>query len=107
MKTVTIGLRDDVTGDEDGTVATRRFGFDGADYEIDLTDQNWAALSVILEPFVTVARKAGRKPRSRSKAVRAASADIRNWAKSEGLSVSDNGRLPGSVKERYEAAHAA
>ena len=39
---------------------------------------------------------------------RAASKDtnaIREWARGEGMKVSDRGRVPGSVIAAYEAAH--
>nr|SBO90571.1 Histone protein Lsr2 [Nonomuraea gerenzanensis] len=33
------------------------------------------------------------------------SADIRQWAKANGLPVSERGRIAASVVEQYEAAH--
>jgi hypothetical protein len=101
-------LADDTTGRADGTVATRRFSLGDVQYAIDLSDENYYELKDRLDPFIEHARVvATRKIRSRSKAVRGQSADIRRWAKDHDLPVSDNGRLPGSVKEQYEAAHAA
>jgi hypothetical protein len=32
------------------------------------------------------------------------SADIRAWAKDQGITVSDRGRIPAGVAEQYEAA---
>ena len=40
---------------------------------------------------------AGGWPRERS-------ADIRAWAKDQGITVSDRGRIPASVAEQYETA---
>lgn len=101
-------LADDITGRADGTVATRRFSLEDDHYAIDLSDESYFELKDLLDPFMAAARVVTpRKVRSRSKAVRGQSADIRRWAKEHDLPVSENGRLPGSVKEQYEAAHAA
>lgn len=108
MEIIHKALADDLTGREDETVASRRFSVEGTDYEIDLSDENWLVLQMTLDQYITHARPLSpRRPRSRSKAVRGQSADIRRWAQEQNLPVSENGRLPGSVKRQYEAAHAA
>ena len=103
---ITVALEDDLDGgpaDE-----TLRFGIGGAEYEIDLSKKNARALRRRLEPFMDHARKAGRGPRRRtgcSAASRERSGDIRAWAKTHGITVSDRGRIPASVVEQYEAGH--
>ncbi len=103
---ITVALEDDLDGGPaDETV---RFGFGGAEYEIDLSKKNARALRRRLAPFMDHARKAGRGPRrrtGRSAASRERSGDIRAWAKTHGITVSDRGRIPASVAEQYEARH--
>jgi Lsr2 len=102
---VTVTLEDDLDGGPaDETV---RFGFGGADYEIDLSTKNAVAFRKQLAPFIEHARKAGRAQRhrsARSAAGRLRSGDIRAWAKDHGIAVSERGRIPASVVEQYQAA---
>ncbi len=102
---VTVALEDDLDGGPaDETV---RFGIGGTDYEIDLSNKNATAFRRQLAPFTEHARKAGQGQRhrpARSASSRERSADIRAWAKDQGIAVSDRGRIPASVVEQYEAA---
>ena len=102
---ITVALEDDVDGGPaDETV---RFAIGGVDYEIDLSRKNAAAFRRQLAPFIEHARRAGRGPRrrpGRTASSRERSADIRAWAKDQGITVSDRGRIPASVAEQYEAA---
>jgi Lsr2 len=84
-----------------------RFGIDGSDYEIDLSKKNAAALRRKLAPFIEHARKAGRGARrrpGRTASSRERSGGIRAWAKDQGITVSERGRIPASVVEQYQAA---
>src|SRR6516165_5384227 len=102
---ITVALEDDIDGGPaDETV---RFGLGGTEYEIDLSKKNANAFRRQLAPFIEHARKAGRGPRrrpGRTASSRERSADIRAWAKDQGITVSDRGRIPASVAEQYEAA---
>jgi Lsr2 len=102
---VTVTLEDDLDGGRaDETV---RFGFEGADYEIDLSSKNARAFRKQLTPFIEHARKAGRglaRRAARTTASRQRSGHIRAWAKDHGIAVSDRGRIPASVREQYQAA---
>lgn len=102
---VTVALEDDLDGGPaDETV---RFGFGGAEYEIDLSSKNAAALREQLSPFIEHARTAGRgQPRrsARTGPGRQRSGDIRAWAEAHGIPVSERGRIPASVMEQYRAA---
>ncbi|HYB85409.1 MAG TPA: Lsr2 family protein [Streptosporangiaceae bacterium] len=104
-QTITVELEDDLDGGPaDETV---RFGLGGTDYEIDLSTKNANAFRRQLAPFIEHARKAGRGPRrrpGRAAPSREHSADIRAWAKDQGITVSDRGRIPTSVTEQYQAA---
>ena len=102
---VTVALEDDLDGGPaDETV---RFGFDGTDYEIDLSAKNARAFREKLAPFIKHARKAGRGAAlraARTPAGRQRSSEVRAWAKDHGLAVSARGRIPASVIEQYQAA---
>ena len=102
---VTVELEDDLDGGPaDETV---RFGLGGAEYEIDLSAKNATAFRRQMAPFIEHARRAGRGQRrrpGRTVSSRERSADIRAWAKDQGITVSDRGRISASVAEQYEAA---
>jgi hypothetical protein len=102
---VTVELEDDLDGGPaDETV---RFGFDGSDYEIDLSKTNAAKFRSQLEPYIEHARKAGRGQRrraARTPASRQHSGAVRTWARQQGIAVSDRGRIPASVLDQYEIA---
>ncbi len=102
---ITVALEDDLDGGPaDETV---RFGLGGTDYEIDLSRKNAAAFRRQLAPFIEHARKTGRGQRrrhGRTASTRERSADIRAWAKDQGIAVSDRGRIPANVAEQYDAA---
>ncbi len=101
---ITVALEDDLSGGPaEGTV---RFALGGMDYEIDLNSTNAAAFRESLSPFIEHARRAGRaQPRRPGRAAAGGqrSGDIRAWAKARGIAVSERGRLPASVAERYHA----
>jgi nucleoid-associated protein Lsr2 len=102
---VIVELEDDLDGgpaDE-----TMRFGLDGTDYEIDLSQKNVRAFRRQLAPFVEQARKAGRaagRRALRTAASRERGGEIRAWAKEHGIQVSARGRIPASMLEQYQAA---
>ena len=102
---ITVALEDDLDrGPADETV---RFGLGGTEYEIDLSTKNAAAFRKQLAPFVEHARRTGRgqrRRRGRTVSSRERSADIRAWAKDQGITVSDRGRISASVAEQYDAA---
>jgi hypothetical protein len=102
---VHITLEDDLDGgDATETVA---FGLDGRSYEIDLNDKNAKALRDALAKYVAVARRSGgraSKPRTRTQ-VGTSAREIRDWARSNGFTVPDRGRIPSEVREAFEAAH--
>ena len=106
-------LVDDLDGTvlEVGQGESVHFSLDGTAYEIDLTDENAAALREALAPYLSAARStstsrgssssAGRRRRTGQQDYSA----IRAWAKSNGYQVSERGRVPASVLEAYEAAN--
>jgi hypothetical protein len=104
-RTVTVALEDDLTGGPaDQTV---RFAFDGTEYEIDLSAKNAAAFRKLLAPYLERGRKTERAQARRAGRTSASlqrSGDIRAWATEHGLAVSERGRIPASMAERYHAA---
>ncbi|MEJ5944259.1 Lsr2 family protein [Pseudokineococcus basanitobsidens] len=111
-------LIDDVEGGEADETVT--FALDGVSYEIDLTSERAAQLRDALAPWVGHARKAGgsgratgtrRASRSSSSASRSSgsgvdTAAVREWARENGHTVSERGRISGAVLEAYQAANA-
>ncbi|WP_425844469.1 histone-like nucleoid-structuring protein Lsr2 [Agrococcus sp. TSP3-2-1] len=103
-------LVDDFTGEpiEDGAGRTVRFAFDGAEYEIDLSNDNIEELSSTLERYVRASRRVSGRSRGRSSSSRRSSggssetAAIREWAESQGLKVASRGRIPADIVERYK-----
>lgn len=103
---VQVVLVDDLDGGAaDETVA---FALDGVGYEIDLSDAHAAELREVFARYVGHARKAARGSaprRGRSSRGSGNSAEIRAWAKAQGLKVNERGRVPADVVAQYEAAH--
>ncbi|MEP7025584.1 MAG: Lsr2 family protein [Actinomycetota bacterium] len=93
----------------DGEHMMRAFSLDGRDYEIDLCVRHSQKFDEIFRKFAERARKAtGRsvgRVKRRTSAHRRHSAEIRSWAKANGLTVSDRGRIPAEVITRYNATH--
>jgi hypothetical protein len=110
---VQVLLVDDIDGGE--AEETVSFSLDGVSYEIDLSSKNAATLRDAVAPYVGVARKAGRVA-AKAAAVRTrpagstATADreqnqaIREWAKKRGFKVSDRGRIPNDIVEKFHAS---
>jgi hypothetical protein len=96
-------LHDD---DTEGT-ETIRFSVDGASYEIDVCVPHAAELRDSFAPYVGAARRAGRATvagRRRQVATGVDPAAVRAWAKSNGITVSERGRVSAEIIERYTAA---
>lgn len=103
---VHIVLVDDLDGSD--ATETVSFGLDGTSYEIDLNDTNAAALRDTLSGYVGHARKVSsttRKRRSAATSTGPGASEIRDWAKANGMKVSDRGRVSAEVRQAYDAAH--
>ena len=113
---VIVELVDDLDGTASDDISTVSFSLDGADYEIDLTEENADNLRTSLEEFVAAARRTGgrikrnagtTKPApSRPAASREQTKAIREWARQNGFDLADRGRIPANVIEAYEEAQA-
>lgn len=105
-------LIDDIDGTEAQETVT--FTLDGKDYEIDLTTAHAAELRDSLAKFIDASRKLGRSSqaaipkRAGRKAAAADStpspAEVREWAKGQGIEVSDRGRVANELVVKFQAA---
>ncbi len=106
-------LVSDLTGEEieDGEGRTVTFGLEGAEYSIDLTDDEAAELERALARYIAVATRTNRRSRTVGNFRRATPTtgddpkQIREWANSNGFRVGDRGRIPAEVRDAYAAAH--
>jgi hypothetical protein len=112
---VTVQLVDDLDGTASDDISTVSFGLDGVSYEIDLNEDNASSLRDSLADFVASARRTGGRVKrgtapaaarpvgsGRSKEQTQA---IREWAKKNGHTVSERGRISTTIIEAFEAAH--
>src|SRR3954471_4332613 len=108
-KQTTVTVTDDLDGSANAKEVT--FSLNGESWTIDLSAKNRNALEKALKPYIAKASKQGRRRAaspSRKTAGRGPRADlssVREWAKSNGHSVSDRGRISAAVQQAYDAAH--
>lgn len=106
-----------ITDDIDGRILseeeseTIQYSIDGHHYEIDLGSGNAGQFRELLKPYISVSRKtaatggAGRsRVRGRSRARKHDFSAVRAWARYNGHTVPDRGRIPYAVLDAYEAA---
>ena len=102
---VTVELTDDIDGTE--AAETIAFRVDGTAYEIDLSKKNAAKMRQDFERYIEHARRAmGGRRSGRPRRDRHFTSVVREWAKQQGIQVSERGRIPASVVSQYEHAHA-
>ena len=98
MKTI-VFLQDDVDGGEADRTVT--FSLDGTGYEIELSQANIERLTTAMQPFIDKARKTkGAKGPSSAKSG-VDTAQVREWAREQGLPISDRGRVPAEILDAY------
>lgn len=104
-KKTVVSITDDIDGTENAETVT--FSYDGKTYEIDLAEKNKAALEKALESFIKAARvtSSRRSSTSGTKSNKEELAAIRSWAKSNGIAVSERGRISNDVQEAYRSVH--
>jgi hypothetical protein len=117
-RTTIVQITDDLDGSADAQEVT--FSVQGTDYTIDLGKKNLAALEKALKPYIDAATKtaSGAKrtakksatksgpPRRSTRSVSSGqdTQAIRDWAKAQGMEVSDRGRIPRAVLDQYQQA---
>jgi hypothetical protein len=96
----------ELISDLDGSQATGgtvRFGLDGTNYEIDLSDAQAYCLRQEIGPFAAKARKAVASGRRRLRTARQDLPEIRDYARTRGYEVKERGRIPGRIVAEYDA----
>ena len=104
---------DDLDGSvlPDGLGETLKFGLDGVDYEIDLSNENAELLRESLGDYIRKARRVGGRAQRGTRTQLPATgpkrdlAAIRKWANANGHDVADRGRIPHSILEAYDEAN--
>jgi hypothetical protein len=107
---VNVVLVDDIDGSD--ASETVSFALDGVDYEIDLSDEHAGELRNAVSLYIGHARRTGGRRKSGRRVASAAAdsagasaADIRSWARDNGWTVPERGRVSAEVREAYAAAH--
>jgi hypothetical protein len=99
---------DDLDGSEikDGKGGPLVFGFDGAEYVIDLSDKNRKEFEKVLTPYLNAAspHRPNRRRTSRKASNGSNAAEVRVWAKKHGYDIPDRGRIPADIRQAYEDA---
>ena len=120
-----VQLLDDL--DQSEANETVEFGLDGVTYEIDLSEEHAAALRQALGEYIEHARRTGGRRRAspagssggrsatrrdggngagrRAPVDREQNQAIREWARKQGMTVSERGRIPREVTTAYHRAH--
>jgi hypothetical protein len=110
-RSVQVLLVDDLDGSPaDETV---RFGLDGVSFEIDLSARHAGELRGSLSAFVAGGRRVGREGAAAGAGRRVAGGvarssreqnrAIRAWARRKKLALSERGRIPAAIVDRYVA----
>ena len=99
---------DDIEGS--AAAGTVRFGLDGTEYEIDLNAEHAQQLRDALAAYVRAARRISGGSRRAARGGRRESAstlnttEVREWAKAQGITVKDRGRVPAELVVKFKAA---
>lgn len=105
VQKVNIVLEDDLDGSPAEETVT--FGLDGTTYEIDLNAANAAKLRDALGLYVghgrRVASSGGRRRPAKAAESGSSAREIRDWARSNGFTVPERGRIPADVRAAFES----
>ncbi len=107
-RTVIEQISDDLDGSANASVVT--FSYDGIEYTIDLSNKNKTAFDKLMKPYIAAATKVSSPRRSgarRARSVGGKRSDleaVRSWARENGHSVSDRGRVSGAILEAYDSS---
>lgn len=114
---------DDLDGKaiDEGMVQSIEFSYAGGSYRLDLRPTNAEKLDKLLKPYIDAAEKIGgrtRRPKvgggasgahspKRRESAKEDLRAIRDWARKQGITVSQRGRISQSVRQKYLEAHKA
>lgn len=105
---------DDVTGQPGTDIEEVVYAVGGAVLECDMSGETKKRFDEALAPYTSVSRRRGpfrATPQATASAARKPTIDreqnqaIRDWAKRNGLTVSDRGRIPAEIVDRYHSEH--
>ncbi|RTE49072.1 Lsr2 family protein [Actinobaculum sp. 352] len=104
QKTVLIDDIDATTND----VQTITFALGKQSYEIDLGPENRQRLTDALNPFINHARRTRKPaPQTTRNAAQTSRKTIREWARNNGYTVAESGKLPADIINAYTHAQTA
>jgi hypothetical protein len=103
-------LVDDLDGGQADETVT--FALDGVEFEIDLSADNAARLRDTFAEFVGHARRTGGRKQRSAAVVKPVVSNgkpdtqaVREWARSQGETVAERGRVPQALVIRFQEAH--
>jgi nucleoid-associated protein Lsr2 len=103
-------LVDDLDGGKADETVT--FALDGVEFEIDLSADNASRLRDTFAEFVGHARRTGGRKQRGAVIVRSTNGNgkpdtqaVREWARSQGETVAERGRVPQALVIRFQEAH--
>lgn len=103
-------LVDDLDGGKADETVT--FALDGVEFEIDLSDENAARLRDTFAEYVGHARRTGGRKSRGATVAKVATGNgkpdtqaVREWARSQGETVAERGRVPQALVIRFQEAH--
>ncbi len=104
-----ITLIDDIDGTyiAEGEGGTFVYSVGGVTYAIDLTAEHTAQFESVLAPYIAKSRKVPTAASTGHRRAKDSSSDvaaIRQWARENGVPVSERGRIAATVRAAYEAA---
>lgn len=106
---VEVTLVDDLDGGKADETIT--FGLDGTQYVIDLSDKNARQLRQSVAKYIDAARKekglrlTGRGMGRKASPAGPNTSDVREWAKVQGIEVSERGRVAKALIVKFQEAH--
>ena len=98
-------LTSDISGGSPARTYT--FAWEGVGYEVDLTDTEAQAFRDALTPYFDVARALGGKSAPKASLIGYTAAQVRAWARNNGIDVPDKGRVPNDVIMEFIEHHSA
>jgi hypothetical protein len=105
QKIVTVYI-DDLTGEETQEASSHVLVLDGVAYELDLAPESYDQLLEAVAPFTKVGRRIKGGGRVKGAGLQVggiqSTAAIRQWAKEQGYTVNDRGRVAAEIREAYE-----
>lgn len=99
---------DDIDGSDLGDKAnTLSFAFEGKEYSIDLSDENADTFRQLMSTYIEAGHRITGNKTKTTRKTKTSPGDtkaVREWARAQGYTVSDRGRIPAEVMDAYTAA---